>query len=480
MHARRQAPGAREGRAGWPGRAPASGGDLPVRYPAIRDDLSSLVRARQDKAGSLKLAATDDRAAAVGGRRSWRGGGVNRTDMAVVDEGELATTWAGVRAVAVVGSSALLTLIQATCADGDEVVFAWRSFEAYPILARVAGAVPVAVPLDADHRHDLDAMAAAITDRTRLVFVCNPNNPSGTTVTADEFEAFLAKVPEDVVVALDEAYIEFVDADHAAGTPNAVEAMKRHRNVVGLRTFSKVYGLAGLRVGYLFGDAELVEGVNKVCIPFSVALAQVAAVESLRAEAERATASPASATNGARHRRHQRAAGAGSCPSGPTSGCRALPRLAGAVLSDADAADSTSFATFLAGAGILVGASPARRRITVTDTRKTPARGPGPLGLAALLVVLDRCSCSSRSSLTSGARTAPGATGLSTQEAPRHGRRWRRRCRRSCRPVVGGVPGGRRWPRRPRRRDDPNWRMSSRAVRAPAALEPGAGVSPSP
>ena len=193
------------------------------------------------------------------------------------------------------GSSALCQqLVLATCADGDEVIFPWRSFEAYPILARVAGAVPVAVPLTTDHRHDFDAMAAAVTDRTRLIFVCNPNNPTGTISTAAELEAFLDRVPGDVVVALDEAYIEFVDGFDPADpsrtgldTPNALEVIRRRPNVVGLRTFSKVWGLAGLRIGYMFGAEDLVTAVNKVCIPFSVtAVSQAAAEACLDARAE--------------------------------------------------------------------------------------------------------------------------------------------------------------------------------------------------
>ena len=186
------------------------------------------------------------------------------------------------------GSSALcLQLVQATCAGGDEVVFPWRSFEAYPILARVAGATPVPVPLDAQGCNDLSAMAAAITDRTRLVFVCNPNNPTGTTVTREAFAEFMARVPGDVVVALDEAYIELVDEATHAATPLAHELLDTYPNLVGLRTFSKVYGLAGLRVGYMFGAAQLVEAVNKVAIPFSVnTLAQIAALSSLDAQEE--------------------------------------------------------------------------------------------------------------------------------------------------------------------------------------------------
>ena len=186
------------------------------------------------------------------------------------------------------GSSALcLQLVQATCEDGDEVVFPWRSFEAYPILAHVAGATPVPVPLDAQGRNDLSAMAAAITGRTRLVFVCNPNNPTGTTITREAFAEFMAQVPGDVVVALDEAYIELVDEATHAATPLAHELLDTYPNLVGLRTFSKVYGLAGLRVGYMFGPDKLVEAVNKVAIPFSVnTLAQIAALTSLDAQEE--------------------------------------------------------------------------------------------------------------------------------------------------------------------------------------------------
>lgn len=186
------------------------------------------------------------------------------------------------------GSSALcLQIVQATCADGDEVVFPWRSFEAYPILARIAGATPVPVPLDTAGRNDLDGLAAAVTDRTRLIFVCNPNNPTGTTVPADAFREFMGKVPGDVVVALDEAYIELVDDDARSTTPLAHELIHEYPNLVGLRTFSKVYGLAGLRAGYLFGSKELVAAVNKVAIPFSVnTVAQAAAIASLQAGQE--------------------------------------------------------------------------------------------------------------------------------------------------------------------------------------------------
>ncbi|MBV7294423.1 histidinol-phosphate transaminase [Corynebacterium sp. TAE3-ERU12] len=220
--------------------------------------------------------------------------GINRyPDMAAVQLRTALAGYLGVTAEQVAvgcGSTALCQqLIEATCHDGDEVVFAWRSFEAYPILVRVAGATPVAVPLTDDHRHDLDAMAAAITDRTRLVFVCNPNNPTGTTISAAEFDAFLEQVPDNVVVVLDEAYIEFTDDFDAAdptaateATPNALQVIAEHANVVGMRTFSKVWGLAGLRVGYLFGAEELIDAVNRCYLPFSVnTVAQVAAIACL-------------------------------------------------------------------------------------------------------------------------------------------------------------------------------------------------------
>lgn len=183
------------------------------------------------------------------------------------------------------GSSALCQqLVTAAAGPGDEVVFPWRSFEAYPIFAQIAGATPVAVPLTADHRVDLPALAAAVTQDTKLVFVCNPNNPTGTTVTDAEFAAFMASVPEDVLVALDEAYFEY---NRAADTPVATDVITRYPNVVGLRTFSKAYGLAGARVGYAFGPRVIIEALNKVAVPFSVSsVAQVAALASLDAQDE--------------------------------------------------------------------------------------------------------------------------------------------------------------------------------------------------
>ncbi len=180
-------------------------------------------------------------------------------------------------------------LVLATCSPGDEVLFAWRSFEAYPLVALVAGANPVRVPLAPGHVHDLDAMLAAITGRTRLVLVCNPNNPTGTAVGRGELERFLDAVPSNVLVVLDEAYIEYLRAeDFADGDlPDGIALGRGRANVVVLRTFSKAYGLAGLRIGYAVGSPEVIATVSKVYIPFSVnSLAQAAALASLGAEAE--------------------------------------------------------------------------------------------------------------------------------------------------------------------------------------------------
>ena len=169
-----------------------------------------------------------------------------------------------------IGSSALCQqLVQVTCRPGDKVVFPWRSFEGYPIFAAVVGATSVPVPLDEEHRNDLDALAAAAQD-ARLVFACNPNNPTGTIHTHEAIEEFLTKVPADCVVAFDEAYIEYV---RDAAQVDAVALLKKFPNLVVLRTFSKAYGLAGARVGYAFAAANIIEAVNKVQIPFGINVA---------------------------------------------------------------------------------------------------------------------------------------------------------------------------------------------------------------
>ncbi|MFJ2113688.1 MULTISPECIES: histidinol-phosphate transaminase [unclassified Streptomyces] len=175
-------------------------------------------------------------------------------------------------------------LIQATAGPGDEVMYAWRSFEAYPIITQVSGAASVPVPLTADETHDLDAMAAAITDRTRLIFVCNPNNPTGTVVRRAELERFLDRVPGDVLVVLDEAYREFI---RDAEVPDGIALYRDRPNVAVLRTFSKAYGLAGLRVGFAVAHEPVAAALRKTAVPFGVSqIAQEAAVASLRAEDE--------------------------------------------------------------------------------------------------------------------------------------------------------------------------------------------------
>ncbi len=177
-------------------------------------------------------------------------------------------------------------LVTITSRPGDEVLYAWRSFEMYPVATRVAGATPVEVPLTGDAVHDLSAMADAVTDRTRLIFVCNPNNPTGTVVRADALRDFLTRVPSDVIVALDEAYIEYTRLDDAHGY-DAVDLYREFENVVVLRTFSKAYGLAGLRVGYAIGAPAIIEALSKVHVPFTVStVAQAAAIASLRASDE--------------------------------------------------------------------------------------------------------------------------------------------------------------------------------------------------
>ncbi|MER5426005.1 histidinol-phosphate transaminase [Streptosporangium roseum] len=174
-------------------------------------------------------------------------------------------------------------LFETVSEPGAEVIYAWRSFEAYPLLADLAGATSVRVPLLGETHH-LDAMAEAITPQTRMIFVCNPNNPTGTVVHAAELAAFLDRVPENVLVVLDEAYREYVrDADVTDG----LTVYRDRPNVAVLRTFSKAYGLAGLRVGYLIADEPVAAAVRKTIVPFAVNhLAQAAAVASLAAEAE--------------------------------------------------------------------------------------------------------------------------------------------------------------------------------------------------
>jgi histidinol-phosphate aminotransferase len=182
-------------------------------------------------------------------------------------------------AVAAGADAVIAYLCLATLDPGDEVVFGWPSFASYPLAAIKMGATPVRVPLS-DHRYDVERLLAAITDRTKVAYLCNPNNPTGTMIGRDEVEAFLARVPAHVLTVLDEAYFEYIaEPDYPDGIE---EHMKPGRNVLVLRTFSKIYGLAGLRVGYGVGPKEVVDAIKKVRNAFDVTQsAQDAATASL-------------------------------------------------------------------------------------------------------------------------------------------------------------------------------------------------------
>ena len=181
------------------------------------------------------------------------------------------------------GSVAVLYhLLQAVCDPGDEVVFAWRSFEAYPIAVQVTGATAVPVPLGPGAVHDLAAMAAAVTPATRAVLLCTPNNPTGPAIGHDELVRFVDELPDSVLVVVDEAYVEFVTDPEAT---RGLDVLAGRPNVAVLRTFSKAYGLAGFRVGYCVADPALAAAVRTVSLPFGVSLpAQAAVLASLEAE----------------------------------------------------------------------------------------------------------------------------------------------------------------------------------------------------
>jgi histidinol-phosphate aminotransferase len=175
-------------------------------------------------------------------------------------------------------------LSQAALGPGDEVVCGWPSFASYAIYAAKQGAVVRKIPL-VENRYDLEALASAVSPQTKLVYICHPNNPTGTMNTKDELDAFFARVPDDVLVVIDQAYFEYIDRDDY---PDAVEAyFKSGKRVVVLRTFSKIYGLAGVRVGYAVGPADVCEAMAKVRRPFDITTtAQVAALASLGGQDE--------------------------------------------------------------------------------------------------------------------------------------------------------------------------------------------------
>lgn len=182
------------------------------------------------------------------------------------------------------GSLGLLEQVMlALCDHGSEVVYPWRSFDVYPQLIRVAGAVPRPVPLH-EERNDLDSMLASVNERTRVVIVCNPNNPTGPGVGRLELNGFLRRLPGTVAVLLDEAYVEYV---RDPGMPDGLTLLRDHPNVAVLRTFSKAYGLAALRVGYLAARRPIVEAVDKTHVTYQVSrLAQAAALASISAQDE--------------------------------------------------------------------------------------------------------------------------------------------------------------------------------------------------
>lgn len=178
--------------------------------------------------------------------------------------------------------SILINLSLAFLEPGDEVVFGWPSFITYPLSVRKVDAVPIAVPLDGSWRYDLDAMLERVGERTRMVYVCNPNNPTGTYVDRERLAAFVEALPEHVLCVVDEAYHEYVTADDYPDSIGELVVGAGRPNVLVLRTMSKIYGLAGLRVGWGVGPSEVVRAIDTVRGPFEMnALANVAALASL-------------------------------------------------------------------------------------------------------------------------------------------------------------------------------------------------------
>jgi histidinol-phosphate aminotransferase len=183
------------------------------------------------------------------------------------------------------GSVAVLYhLLQATCEAGDEVVYAWRSFEAYPIAVQLTGASPVPVPLAPGAVHDLEAMRGVVTSATKVIMLCTPNNPTGPALQQQQVIDFIDSVPDHIMIILDEAYVEFVTDPQGL---RGLDTMAGRPNVVVLRTFSKAYGLAGFRVGYCVADDHVAAAVRAVSLPFGVSIAaQAAVIASLEAESQ--------------------------------------------------------------------------------------------------------------------------------------------------------------------------------------------------
>jgi len=235
---------------------------------------------------AIKLASNEnpyDTAPKVAAAIAEAASGVNRySDHMALELRERLATWLDVESDRIAvgcGSVGLLQQLCLTYVDpGDQVVYPWLSFEAYPVTVKMLGGVPVEVPL-VDHCFDMDAIAGAVTDRTKLVLLATPNNPTGTAVTTGQIDTLLDRISSDVVVLVDEAYREF--ADTSLGDP-VTDLLVRHRNVIVTRTFSKAYGLAGLRSGYAIADPEIVSELDKVLLAFTVnSLAQVGAIAAL-------------------------------------------------------------------------------------------------------------------------------------------------------------------------------------------------------
>ncbi|MDI5968836.1 histidinol-phosphate transaminase [Streptomyces sp. SL13] len=183
------------------------------------------------------------------------------------------------------GSAGVLQqILLALCGEGDDVIYAWPGFDAYPLLVAMCGASSVHIPLTASGHHDLEAIRARVSARTKVVILCSPHNPTGTMIDDARLRSFLRSLPDHVVTVLDEAYVEF---DRGGDPPGRSEVIREHGNTVLLRTFSKAYGLAGLRVGYAAGSRQIIATVRKAALPFGVThLAERAAISSLHSAAE--------------------------------------------------------------------------------------------------------------------------------------------------------------------------------------------------
>jgi histidinol-phosphate aminotransferase len=266
--------------------------DSPTPPVVLRQEILDLPAYKQGKslAGGFKLSSNENPFPPLPGvleAVQAASAGFNRYPNAAAPE--LTSLLAGIHGVAddqvVIGAgsvSLLVQLIQAAAGAGDEVLYSWRSFEAYPWMPTLTGAQSVRVPNRADHGHDLDAMLAAITARTRVVIVCSPNNPTSTVVGHDEFRAFMDRVPTDLLVILDQAYIEFtLDSTAVSG----MALLNEYPNLVVLRTFSKAYGLAGLRLGYGIGHPAVISAAKTTGIPLGITdQAQAAGIASLASE----------------------------------------------------------------------------------------------------------------------------------------------------------------------------------------------------